>query len=204
MIYVTGDIHADQARWYYNIHPLLKKGDYLIIAGDFGFGFWNGVFWPEEMFYDWLAEQPYTILVVDGNHEDFNKLMSYPVASWNGGKVHLIRRNLVHLMRGEVYDIEGKFVFTFGGGYSIDKDRRTEGVSWWPQEMPSKAEYRNAEINLKRHDCSVDYIITHTGPLETVTYLSTFHEYGVCKNVLQEQPRDCEKKSVNVSITGLL
>ena len=54
---------------------------------------------------------------------------------WNGGYVHKLRHNLIHLMRGEIYIIEGKTFFTFGGGYSIDKPFRKENVSWWPAEI---------------------------------------------------------------------
>lgn len=67
-------------------------------------------------------------------------------------------------MRGEVYCIEGNTIFVMGGGYSIDKYRRTEGVSWWPQEMPSEEEYHNAIMNLEKVGNHVDYIITHTAP----------------------------------------
>ena len=40
MIYVTGDMHADFARFSNKKLKKLKKGDYLIVCGDFGF-LWN-------------------------------------------------------------------------------------------------------------------------------------------------------------------
>lgn len=119
MIYNTGDIHANQYKWVEQIHPALSSGDILIVNGDFGIGFWNGRYWSEETFFDWISEQEYTVLFVDGNHENFNKLNGYPVELWNGGKVHKIRHNLIHLMRGEVYNIDGIVVLVFGGGYSM-------------------------------------------------------------------------------------
>ena len=90
-------------------------------------------------------------------------------------------------MRGEVYCIEGNTIFVMGGGYSIDKYRRTEGVSWWPQEMPSDEEYHNALVNLGKVGNNVDYIITHTAPSETVYYLSTLRSLGIKNDVVQEQ-----------------
>lgn len=80
-------------------------------------------------FYDFLNEQEYTVLFIDGNHENFDKLNSYSVETWCSGKVHKIRNNAIHLMRDEVYCIEGYLIFVMGGGYSIDKYLRTEGVS---------------------------------------------------------------------------
>lgn len=75
-----------------------------------------------------------------------------------------------------------------GGGYSIDKYLRAEGVSWWPQEMPSEEEYHNAIVNLEKVGNHVDYIIIHTAPSETVYYLSTLRNLGIKNDVIQEQP----------------
>lgn len=188
MIYITGDTHGDQYQWSEKIAPALGEGDQIIVVGDFGVGFWNGRYWDEEQFFDWLSEQPYTVLFIDGNHENFQKLGTYPVESWNGGKIHRLRDNLIHLMRGEVYQMDGKSLFTFGGGYSIDKYRRKEGISWWPEEMPSQEEYQNAERNLEMAGNCVDYIITHTAPSESVYYLSTMRNLGIMDNVVEERP----------------
>lgn len=101
---------------------------------------------------------------------------------WNGGKVHVIRRDdnnnpkVIHLMRGQIFEIEGKKIFTFGGGYSIDKNRRIRGSSWWEREMPTDAEMNEAICNLKENDYAVDYIITHTAPEETMSIFHPFHE----------------------------
>ena len=39
---------------------------------------------------------------------------------------------------------------------------RTEGLDWWPCELPSESEYDNARANLERNDWRVDYVISHT------------------------------------------
>lgn len=54
---------------------------------------------------------------------------------------------MIHLMRGQVYDIGGKTFFTFGGGLSADRADRKEGRSWWPQEAPSGEEMEAARKN---------------------------------------------------------
>jgi hypothetical protein len=188
MIFLTGDTHGNQYKWVEQIESILTPSDIILVCGDFGVGFWDGRYWSEELFYDFISGQEYTVLFIDGNHEDFNKLNSYPVEVWCGGKVHKLRHNLIHLMRGEVYSIEGNSIFVMGGGYSIDKYLRTEGESWWPQEMPSEEEYKNAVVNLEKVNNQVDFIITHTAPSETVYYLSTLRSLGIKNNVTEELP----------------
>ena len=186
MIYVTGDTHAIEGKWVQDIEPVLSSGDIIIVAGDFGIGFWKGPYGDEEAFLDRISGKDYTVLFIDGNHENFNKLDSYPVEEWNGGKVRKIRHNIIHLMRGEIYNIEGLSFFTFGGGYSMDKDFRAENVDWWPQEMPLEEETDYAYENLERAGYKVDYIITHTAPDETVYYLSTIRSLKI-KGFVQEE-----------------
>ncbi len=90
---------------------------------------------------------------------------------WRGGNIHRIRRNIVHLMRGQVFTIDGRTFFTMGGAYSIDKYMRVDGQSWWKEELPDNAEYREASENLKNNDYKVDYIITHTAPRELIRWM---------------------------------
>ena len=52
-----------------------------------------------------LEEKPFTTLYVDGNHENFDRLYGYPIENWQGGKVHKIRPSVLHLMRGQVFEI---------------------------------------------------------------------------------------------------
>ena len=162
MIYVTGDTHR---RDYRNLldfcarHSELTKNDYIIIAGDFG-GVWASETLEEDL--KPFSGLPVTVLFVDGNHENFDLLDSFPVEMWKGGKVHKIKPDIIHLMRGQVFEIDGKTIFTFGGATSIDKDYRVEGVSWWRQELPTYAQLDEGIANLKRYDNKVDYIVTHS------------------------------------------
>ena len=124
-----------------------------------------------------------TIAFVDGNHENFPKIYAYPCEHWNGGKIHKIRHNIFHLMRGQIYTIEGNTFFVMGGAYSIDKYRRTEGVSWWQQELPNKEEYNEAIQNLEKENMSVDYILTHTAPTEIIRKMGhapDLHDRELC------------------------
>jgi len=169
MIYITGDTHGDYNDFMNRIRQhKISKGDIVIVCGDFGF-VWDI---PENR---WvltkLTAEPFTIAFVDGNHEDFNLLYTYPVIDWNGGKVHKIADNIYHLMRGQRFIIEGKSFFTMGGAYSTDKARRTEGKSWWKQELPDNNEYKIAEETLKSCGYQADYVLTHTVPQSVIHYL---------------------------------
>lgn len=163
MIFITGDTHGQhdfaKLRLFANEINIADKDDYVIIAGDFG------AIWSEKTLEEDLKPYeslPFTVLFVDGNHENFDLLNSFPVETWNGGKIHRIRNNIIHLMRGQVYEIECKTFFTFGGATSIDKIYRTENVSWWKEEVPSITDMEEACDNLQQVNYQVDYIITHS------------------------------------------
>lgn len=166
MIYITGDIHGTISISKLNSknfldQKLLTKEDYVIITGDFGL-LWNGD--KEDQYWlKWLdKEKSFTTLFIDGNHENFDLLESYPIEEWNGGKIHRINNSVIHLMRGQVFSIKGKKFFTFGGANSHDKEFRKEGKSWWKREMPSYTEYEEGLSNLDKVGWNVDYVLTHT------------------------------------------
>lgn len=63
----------------------LTKEDYIIICGDFG------LCWAKDKTFEYhcknFAEKPYTILWVQGNHENYDMIGEYPLEEWHGGKV---------------------------------------------------------------------------------------------------------------------
>lgn len=162
MLYVTGDLHADWRDFESRPFGRLKKEDRVIICGDFGM-IWDGSA-EEKRQLAKIGKSRHDILFLDGAHENFELLKQYPVEEWNGGKVQVISGRLIRLMRGQVYNIDGKKVFTFGGGESDDRDMREPGVSWWPEEMPSMEEMREGIENLVQNDWQVDYILTYDAP----------------------------------------
>lgn len=173
-IFLTGDTHGhiDSGRL---IGSEAKKNrfretDTLIILGDFG-GVWYGGT-RDEYLLDAYAELPCTVFFIDGNHENFDLLFKYPEVIQNGARCHQIRPNLFHVMRGEILDIAGKKLFCFGGAVSIDKAWRTTGKNWWHQEIPTQAEYDNAEKNLEAVNWKVDYVLTHCAPTLTLRRLN--------------------------------
>ena len=197
MIYITGDCHSDFSRFdidKFTIQKEMTKNDYIIICGDFG-GVWNYLVEStyEKYWLDWLNERNFTTLFVDGNHENFTRLYNYPVEEWRGGKVHKIRDSVIHLMRGEIFDIDNRKFFTFGGAKShdiqegilnLDEEEkiyqyrkrgaffRIRDYSWWDLELPTQDEMKNGINNLEKVTYKVDYIITHCCPTSVQAILS--------------------------------
>lgn len=161
MIYVTGDTHGDIERFSERALKKLKAEDTLIILGDFGFVWQGGE--DEEKNLDFIRNRKYTVLFLEGTHENQDKLKKYPEAEFCGGRVRDLGGNLKQLMRGEIYEIEGKSIFALGGGQSEDIEFRKEGVSWWPSELPSSEEIEAAREKIKAKK-SVDFIVTHDAP----------------------------------------
>lgn len=127
---------------FFNEHENeFTSDDYLIICGDVGACVFSAS--DEAEACRVFRELPVMTLFVDGNHENFEQLNSYGVDIWNGGKVHFVESKIIHLMRGQVFDIDGTRFFTFGGAYSIDKNYRTEGITWFPEEIPTRADFES-------------------------------------------------------------
>lgn len=156
---VTGDTHGDLN--FSQIYKAKRKGiTHLIVCGDFGYVWYGNA--KEQRQLDYLNKIGVKVLFVDGNHENHILLNEYPVSEMYGGKVHKIRENIIHLLRGEVYEINGYKFFAFGGANSTDIEYRKEGKSWWREEKPNNIDKDNAFKNLSKHNYKVDYVLTHT------------------------------------------
>jgi hypothetical protein len=197
MIYITGDKHGDYQlddlsaeNWPEG--QLLCKDDYLIIAGDFGGVFHGGE--KDKRVLDYYESCPWTTLFIDGNHENFDMLSQYPVTEWNGGKAQFIRSSVIHLMRGQVYTIDNKTIFTMGGATSVDKDYRVEGESWWKEELPSGEELFEADKNLAKYDNKVDIAVTHCCSARQYYKFATIHFHSFMRDSLTDYLDELEKK----------
>lgn len=204
MVYITGDTHADWKRFTMSEFPEQKeltRDDFVIVCGDFGIWHKNK---KEAWWFDWFSERNFTVLFVDGNHENFDRLYGdeFDVVDFYGGKAHKIRDNLYHLMRGYVFEFCGKKFFTFGGASSHDihdgildpadfeseeefkrvynewrddgKMFRVNHVSWWEQELPNHAEMQRGVEALAAHNNEVDFVVTHCLPQNIASMLGFY------------------------------
>lgn len=193
---MTGDCHGDFNRFATKNFPQLKEMDWdvllsRVILGVYGPGSW------------WMGtkeDKPFTTLFVDENHENFDLLNAYPEQQWHGGRVQMARPHILRLMRGQIYEIGGLTWFTMGSAASHDIDDgildpvepnfeykywrmkrmgayfRVLGQSWWPEEMPSEAEYAEAEANLERAGWTVDCVRTHCAPTSVTKVLDPSYQ----------------------------
>ncbi|MCQ2475616.1 MAG: metallophosphoesterase [Clostridia bacterium] len=169
MVYVTGDMHGDFSRFDSSVLRHMKKDDTLIVCGDFGFVWDNSKI--EQKILKKIGNKKYNVCFIDGTHENFELLNSYPVTQWNGGKVHNICGNLYHLMRGQIFKIDNMTFFTMGGGESPDIDIRFEENAWSKDEFPSREELLEGAANLEANNCRVDFVITHEPPMKIKSFL---------------------------------
>lgn len=158
MIYVTGDVHGDYDSLMDRQISKLKKGDKLIVTGDFGFIWDNSK--NELNNLKKLSKKKYDILFVEGAHENFEKLREYPEVDLYQAKGIKIASNIYCLKRGEIYMIDGKSVFALGGGLPPYEDEPRES----PPSMPTDDEMQYAVENIQKHHRQVDLIVTHEAP----------------------------------------
>lgn len=199
MVYITGDCHGDGRRFssvHFPEQKEMTREDFVIVCGDFGL--WHDTA-EERDWFDRLGKKPFTLLFVDGNHENFDRLYGgeFCIVDFHGGKAHQIRENVYHLMRGYVFELCGKKFFAFGGARSRDIDDgildaddfdddkafehvvkrwsaerrkfRINHVSWWEQELPSEAEMEFGLKTLEKCGNEVDFIISHCCPQQIVS-----------------------------------
>ena len=178
---ITGDCHGtiDRNKLKKIRHnKKLCKDDVLIIAGDWG-GIWdvNKSGKSELLELKWYDRFPCTVLVVDGNHDNHIRLNKLPEITKFENIVGIISNNIYHLKRGNIYIINNKKFFIFGGAESIDKKYRIEGISWWKEEIYSQAQLDNAFENLDKYNWQVDYVVTHTAPPRFIHAIGKFDAY---------------------------
>ena len=137
MVGIAGDWHGNKGWVRLRLTDFANAGITKILQlGDFGF-------WPGNHGRKWLhrvnkiaTEFGQTIYVTLGNHEDYTqiaKLVEHPTeAGWLHNPLY---PSILVAPRGHRWEWDGVSFVSLGGGNSIDRPWRTEGVSWWKEEQ---------------------------------------------------------------------
>ena len=158
MIYFVSDLHGNiNLKGFQEYLSTTKDDDLLIILGDICLNFEDTE--ENRIFTKSFLAADKKIAFIDGNHENFAYINSFPEVEWNGGTVGRLTDNIVFLKRGNVYNIQGKTFFVFGGCKSSSKWK--EMGLWYPGEEASEEEVKLAYENIKKHNFKFDYILTH-------------------------------------------
>lgn len=170
-IIITGDLHGDIMRLFNCNLPDATKDDLVIVLGDFG------CIWSKETTvfnFSIIEDLPFSVAFVDGNHENFRLIRELEeVVEWNGGRAGKLPSGVIHLLRGEIYNINNKRIGVCGGANSVDLWHRTEGISWWPEEEITTTDIGHFIRNLGDNN-HIDIMLSHDCPAAITPQISVF------------------------------
>jgi hypothetical protein len=169
MLYITGDIHGSLLKRIRDVKRVgidSQTANNLIITGDFGLPWYtderhrrkeNHIL---DQAQNALEKCNMTVYFVDGNHENYDLLYSFPLES---DGTRLLRPRIKHLPRGGLYRIGSFYVFAFGGALSTDRGPESLGRGYWREELPTSAEtaYGFDTLNAAQN---VDLVVSHAAP----------------------------------------
>lgn len=147
-IIVTGDVHGNFGQLNKVINK--KKPDTVICLGDFGF--WPTLFTP-----DCVKPNDSIVYWIDGNHEHFDNLKKRTSNE--------IIPGVVYVPRGTVMRVNGLRALFLGGADSIDKQWRTPGHDWFPDELITA---QDIAVSIESIEAAggIDIVFSHTCPKE--------------------------------------
>lgn len=147
MLFV-GDIHRKFDVIFDHCIKYGYKGN-IFQVGDFGIGF-NKESWELDLIdsiNNTMKLLECTLYVIRGNHDDPKYFKEHKYD----------KSNLIFIEDYEVIELEGKKIFCLGGGISVDRIWRTEGIDYWQNEGVSFNEKKIPSY-------PIDIIVTHIKP----------------------------------------
>lgn len=130
-----------------------EGGDIILHLGDFGYDFRPDFRSSIEAS---LKRNNLTLRFVDGNHEDFTWLYAKPIGV---DGLREITPRVYHMPRGYRWEYDGVKFLAVGGAFSVDRQWRELGESWWAQETLTDEDIARAS-----EGGPVDVLISHDCP----------------------------------------
>ncbi len=164
-IMLVGDTHGDLSHWTYIIAQGERFGvDAYVQLGDFGF--WEPF---DDRYLHKLNRMvgKRKVYWIDGNHENHRTLRDNYTETDEDGFI-IIRDNIRYIPRGHRWTWGNYTFLGIGGAYSVDKHKRIEGRSWWPEEMITEEDVEKCIAGGK-----VDIVLSHDSPgfIDIGTYM---------------------------------
>ena len=169
---LIGDTHADLDWTSYALRRLKEEGiDLAIQLGDFGWWPASGTVrlgddgLPTPFFPGDITRVArglgIKLLFIDGNHENHHHLRDWATKrGWDRGASPVeMLDGLWYLPRGCAWTWDEVRFRVVGGAFSIDKEGRTPGRDWFPEETP-----KQAEIDLAIEAGPADVLVSHDFP----------------------------------------
>lgn len=156
-IIVTGDVHGRFGHLNALINKHKNNLDLVICCGDFGY-------WPNhnEGIHS-IKTHGIPILWCDGNHEDHWTLRDRASDE--------VAENVFYMPRGSTYKLDdGRIILFMGGADSIDKENRSIGIDWFPEETINHGDMQGLP------DTKIDIFVTHTCPKELYHTMVAYYE----------------------------
>ena len=161
-----GDVHGKWDRY----KKVIGDCDRSLQVGDFGVGFINP--YTDKPYsnppYDHMAKGEH--FFIRGNHDSPPACKRHPFWVKDGGCA-----------------FDRNDIFCVGGALSIDKERRTEGYDWWPDEELSYAELFN--IMDAYESVKPKIVVSHECPDSVISRV--MHEMGQFKYDIPSVTRRC-------------
>lgn len=156
---VVGDTHAN-ASWLTRMLDLAVKRhcDALVQVGDFGYfprQPWGTEFLKAAS--ESVDDYGVPVYWLDGNHDDFDSLKD--VGAYDATEMVEVGPGVTYIPRGHEWQWDGTKFLAMGGAYSIDRQYRVDGVSWWPEELVTRE-----QVDRALDGGSIDVMFTHDAP----------------------------------------
>ena len=197
-IYLTGDTHANVRRLLIIDDSEMTKDDIVIVLGDFGV-IWEKDSQMTDTVLELLSEKNFTLAFLDGNHENFPEIARLEKETyWNGGKIGLLPYGIIHLLRGEIYNINGRIIGVCGGANSIDLWHRTEGISWWREEEITDNDIDNFMAAANKYNNKIDMMLSHDAPASMIPIIKLYS--GVNDGDISNSQIQLEKINQEINI----